>query len=228
MKRKGTALLLLLTLAILAVVFLALGDVVSFDRLKADQQALTATFGRNPIVFTAAFMALHATALGLCIPGSMLTFGLAGGAIFGAAWGMPVVLLGVVTGDCLGFLLARFVARDWVRRRFARQVAWIERGVARNGPIYLLALRLMGVVPFFLVNLGMGLTSMPLRVFAPVSLLAVTPATLLYVHAGTQLARIERPADVLSAELLASFALLALIPLAARKLFARRIAAPAP
>jgi pyruvate/2-oxoglutarate dehydrogenase complex dihydrolipoamide dehydrogenase (E3) component len=110
-------------------------------------------------------------------------------------------------------LAARFVARDWVRKRFPRAVEAVDKGIAKDGAIYLLSLRLAPVFPFFLVNLAMGLTAMPVGRYALVTWAGALPGTIAYTFAGTQLARITRPSDALSPGLLLAFLGLALVPL---------------
>lgn len=147
---------------------------------------------------------------------------LAGGALFGVGWGTLIVLSAMTIGDSLGFLAARYIVGDWVRTHVHGVLANIEDEVERNGAYYLLSLRLMAAIPYFVINLAFGLTAMRLRVFAPVSFLGLAPATMLYVNAGTALSRIERPRDALSPGLLVTLCLLALVPLAARYWFGRR------
>ena len=85
---------------------------------------------------------------------------LAGGAIFGLGWGLLLVSFASSLGATLAFLAARFLLRDWVQTRFASRLADINKGVQRDGAFYLFGLRLIPVVPFFVINLAMGLTSM--------------------------------------------------------------------
>ena len=174
------------------------------------------------MLFTACFMLLHISALALCIPGAVLGMALAGGAIFGPVAGTLIVLTSLTIGDSLGFLAARFLVGDLVRARFSSQLERVEEEVTRNGAFYLLSLRLMAAMPYFVVNLTFGVTRMPLRIFAPVSFIGLAPATALYVTAGTELGRIDSAGDVLSPRLIAAFALLAIIPLVARYFLARR------
>lgn len=88
----------------------------------------------------------------------------------------------------------------------------------RDGAFYLFGLRLIPVVPFFVINLAMGLTTMRARTFYWVSQLGMLAGTAVYVNAGTQLAQIQSPKDVVSPGLLGSFVLLGLFPLIARKM----------
>jgi hypothetical protein len=123
-------------------------------------------------------------------------------------------------GATLAFLVARYLLRDAVQRRFGG--AWsraVDEGFARDGAFYLFTLRLLPL-PFFLVNLVMGLTPIRVRTFYWVSQLAMLGATLVYVNAGTQLARVEALSDIVSPSLLLSFALLGVFPLIARRVLA--------
>ena len=78
-------------------------------------------------------------------------------------------------GATLAMLASRFVLRDWVQARFERRLAPINRGVEREGAFYLFTLRLIPAVPFFLINLAMGLTRMRTWTFYWVSQLAMFP-----------------------------------------------------
>lgn len=219
---KRVATLLLLLGLLITFFALDLQRYLSFSALKDSHGQLVQLYRAEPLLFIATFMAIHICALALCLPGAVLTMALAGGAIFGPALGTLVVLTSLTIGDSLGFLAARFLIGDWVRERFSPSLKKAEVEVERNGAFYLLSLRLMAAVPYFVVNLTFGLTRMRLRTFAPVSFVGLAPATALYVNAGTELAAIERPGDILSARLIATFALLAILPLVARYFLARR------
>lgn len=220
MKQK---LLILAVLVIAAMVFFALGlnRYLSFEWIKSTHQDLTNAFAENPFMVAGAFMAILTGAMALSIPGSVLTLALAAGAIFGLWWGIPIVLVGIVVGDSLAFLMARYLFRDWVERRFAQQATMMQRGFERNGAYYLFAMRLAAVIPFFIVNWTMALTRMKLRLFAPVSFLGLVPVTAIYVNAGTQLAQIENPGDIISLPVLVSLGLLGIAPIILRLMMNR-------
>jgi uncharacterized membrane protein YdjX (TVP38/TMEM64 family) len=91
----------------------------------------------------------------------------------------------------------------------------------REGAAYLFTLRLIPVIPFFVVNLVMGLTELSARTFYWVSQIGMLPATLVYVNAGTQLAAVHCLSDIVSSRLLGSFLLLGLVTLLARWILAR-------
>jgi pyruvate/2-oxoglutarate dehydrogenase complex dihydrolipoamide dehydrogenase (E3) component len=105
-----------------------------------------------------------------------------------------------------------------VTRRFGQRLAAIDQGVRREGALYLFTLRLVPVFPFFLINLLLGLTAMKARTFYWVSQLGMLAGTVVYVNAGTQLARLDSLSGILSPGLLGAFALLGIFPLIARRI----------
>lgn len=218
---KRAATLVALLLAVVLFFSLGLQDYLRLSAIKESHASLVELYRSAPLAFIAGFMAVHICALALCLPGAVLTMALAGGSIFGPALGTLIVLISLTIGDSLGFLAARFLAGDWVRRRFTTQLEKVEAEIDRNGAFYLLSLRLMAAMPYFVVNLTFGLTTMRLTTFAPVSFVGLLPATALYVNAGTELSLIDSPGDVLSPQLIATFALLAVLPLIARFAFRR-------
>jgi uncharacterized membrane protein YdjX (TVP38/TMEM64 family) len=89
-------------------------------------------------------------------------------------------------GATIAFLLSRYLLRDAVRRRYAERLARFDDALRRDGPFYLFTLRLTPVVPFWLVNLLMGLTPLRTRTFWWVSQVGMLPATCVFVFAGSQ------------------------------------------
>ena len=108
--------------------------------------------------------------------------------------------------------------RDWVQGRFGDRLRAVNEGIAREGAFYLFTLRLIPAVPFFALNLVMGLTPMRLATYYWVSQLGMLPATAVYVNAGAQLSRVDSLAGIASPGLLVSLALLGIFPLAVKKI----------
>jgi uncharacterized membrane protein YdjX (TVP38/TMEM64 family) len=163
------------------------------------------------------FFLVYAAVTGLSLPVAA-PLSLAAGALFGRWLGTAVVSAASTLGATAAFFSSRYVLRDFVRRRLGPRLEALDRGLDEDGAFYLLTLRLVPLVPFFLVNLGMGLTRVRLRTFVWVSWLGMLPGTFLYVNAGTELARVASPADALSPEVLLSLAALGVVPLALRLL----------
>lgn len=176
--------------------------------------------GQHPVLALAAFFVVYAVAASLPLP-VLTVMNLLAGALFGRTAGTAVAALGYTAGVTVAFLAARWLFRDRVQNHSGAWLRRVESGVARDGAFYLLTLRLMPSVPFFLVNVLMALTPMRTRTFALVSWLGVLPMTFLCAGVGTELAALKAPADVLSGPMIASLVALAVVPLIVRKLLRR-------
>jgi len=127
-----------------------------------------------------------------------------------------------VFGATIAFLSSRFLLRDWVQRRFGGQLAAFNKGIERDGAFYLISLGLIPVFPYSVINLVMGLTPIRVSTFFWASQTGMLLETILLVNAGTQIARIDSLAGLLSPELIGSLALLGIAPLAIRFYLDRR------
>jgi pyruvate/2-oxoglutarate dehydrogenase complex dihydrolipoamide dehydrogenase (E3) component/uncharacterized membrane protein YdjX (TVP38/TMEM64 family) len=192
-----------------------LGSLLTLDNLKASRDALQAQVQARPLATAGLFFVTYVAATALSIPGALILT-LAAGAMFGLGWGLLLVSFASSLGALLAFLVARYLLRDAIQARFGKALAPINEGVQKDGIFYLLTLRLVPVFPFWLINLLMGLTPMGTGRFYLVSQLGMLAGTAVYVNAGTQLAAIQSPGDILSPGLLGSFVLLGLFPLLAK------------
>jgi pyruvate/2-oxoglutarate dehydrogenase complex dihydrolipoamide dehydrogenase (E3) component/uncharacterized membrane protein YdjX (TVP38/TMEM64 family) len=209
-------------LAIVIATFFAfdLGRYLTLDALKAQQAAIAAYRDSHPWSAAAAYFLLYVIVTGLSLPGAAVLT-LAGGAIFGLLWGTVLVSFASSLGATLALLATRFLFRDIVKARFGERFKVIDAGIAKEGAFYLFTLRLVPLFPFFLINLAMGLTALPARTFYWVSQLGMLPGTIVYVNAGSELAKIDSLAGILSPGLVISFALLGIFPLLAKKVVER-------
>ena len=196
-----------------------LGRYFELQAVKDSQLAIETYRDRHPLLALALYFGLYVVVTALSLPGAALLT-LIGGAIFGLLWGTLVVSFASTLGATAAFLSARFLLRDWVSARFGPRLVAIDEGVKREGAFYLFTLRLVPLFPFFLVNLLLGLTAMRTWTFFWVSQLGMLAGTIVYVNAGTQLARIDSLGGVLSPALLASFVVLGVFPLLARRVVA--------
>ena len=214
-------LLLLLALGLLVGAFFVfdLGRFFSLDYFKSQQAAIETWRAAHPGLTAGLFFAGYVAVTGLSLPGAAVMT-LVAGAIFGLLWGTVIVSFASTLGATLAFLAARFVLRDWVQGKFGEKLKAINAGMAKEGGFYLFTLRLIPIFPFFIINLLMGLTPIRTWTFYWVSQIGMLAGTLVYVNAGTQLAKIDSLHGILSAELLASFALLGVFPLIAKKIVA--------
>ncbi|WP_417548481.1 FAD-dependent oxidoreductase [Marinobacter segnicrescens] len=210
-------LIVLTLIALLVAAFITLGgpDVLTLENLKQNQAQLEAWIADNLVLAVSLYALVYVVSTALSLPGATVLT-LAGGAFLGNLVGLLTVSVASTIGASLAFLVARFLLRDTLKRKYAKTIRRIDEGIEKDGAFYLATLRLVPVFPFFLINLAMGLTGMKLRTYALVSWLGMLPGTFVYVNAGTQLGQVSSIGDIVSADLLLSFALLGLFPLMAK------------
>lgn len=204
-------------LVLVVVLVLAIFSRHYLDPAEIAAQATSASdwIALNPGKAGILFAIIYVIVTGLSLPGAA-ALSLLGGSLFGLWLGTLLVSFASTIGATIAMVAARFFLRDSIERHFPEAVAKVDRGVTLDGARYLFALRLVPVFPFFLVNLAMGLTRMPVITFAWVSQLGALPATILYVNAGSQLGSIENAGEIFSARIVLAFAALAALPFAAK------------
>lgn len=207
-------------LAAVAAFFLTdLERYLSLEYLKTSRDSLEKLRETHPAATIFGYVALYVAVAGLSLPGAAVLT-LAAGALFGVALGTVVVSFASSIGATLACLTARFLLRDWVQRTFHDTWGMVNEGMAREGIFYLFSLRLVPVIPFFAVNLVMGLTRMRLTTFYWVSQIGMLPGTVLYVNAGRELSRMDSLSQIMSPRVAVSLVILGVFPLAARRILA--------
>lgn len=192
-------------------------DLASLQQHQADWATL---HDNAPWQLRACFFLAYLALAAVSLPGTAL-LSVAGGAVLGFGWGLLLASFAGSLGALVSFSLSRTLLRGWVQQRFQAQLAVVNDGLANAGILYLFGLRLIPLVPFFLVNLTMGLTTLRPWTFYWVSQLGMLAGTAIYVNAGLQLASLQSLDDVASPALLGSLALLGVFPLAVRAFWQR-------
>ena len=188
---------------------------LTLQGLKARQLALGAWVASNHLLALASLFLVYVAIAALSLPGAAILT-LAAGALFGMLEGTLLASFASSIGATLAFLVSRFLLRDSLRAKYGQRLRAFDEGIQRDGALYLFSLRLVPAFPFFLVNLLAGLTALKTGVFYLVSQVGMLPGTIAYVYAGTQLARIDSLAGILSPGLIAAFVLLGILPLLMR------------
>ncbi len=206
----------------IALLLVFIGAIAAFYLLDG-QQYLTrdyfeSLYSSNPTQTIAIFFLIYVAVAALSLPGAAILT-LVAGAIFGLGTGLLIVSFASSIGATLAFLFSRTLLGDWVQKKFSNYMESINAGVEKDGLFYLLTLRLIPAVPFFVINLVMGLTPMKARSFYWVSQLGMLPGTAVFVNAGAQLGQVEElsASGILTPELIGSFVLLGVFPWLARK-----------
>ncbi len=215
---KSKLILLAVVAVLIGTFFLFdLGQYLTLEFFRSQREAIVTYYQAHPWQTIATYFLIYVAVTGLSLPGAALMT-LVGGAIFGLLWGTIVVSFASTIGATLAFLVSRLLLRDYVQGRFGESLKAVNQGVRTDGPFYLFTLRLVPLFPFFVINLVMGLTPIRTATFFLVSQLGMLAGTIVYVNAGTQIAQIESLGGILSPGLIASFTLLGIFPLIAKKL----------
>lgn len=219
-KRKLVQKILILCAIILLIAlfyFLDAGRYFSLGYIKASQERFALLYKEHRVAVMATYMGTYIIMSALSLPGAAVMT-LLGGALFGFVVGTIVVSFASTIGATLACIVARFLLRDWVQEKVGGKLKVINEGVEKEGVLYLFTMRLIPAFPFWLVNLAMGLTRIPLPTFYWVSQIGMLPATMVFVFAGRELGQIESLSGILSPGLIIAFVILGVFPIATKKI----------
>lgn len=160
-----------------------LAETISWANLARQQDALQQSVAQRPVLFAAAYATIYATFVALSLPQAVVLT-IAGGLLFGAVAGGALAILGATVGAVLLFLLARSALGDSLVRRGGRLVQAAREGLQRDGFHYLLAIRLIPVFPFWLVNLAAAVGGIRLVPYAAATLIGIAPGTFVFASVG--------------------------------------------
>ncbi len=214
---KGAQVLLLVLVAGAIALFfvLDLDRYLTLEALKAQQRAFDLYYESHPALAVGGFFGAYVLMTALSLPAATI-MSLAAGALFGIVGGTIIISFASTIGATIAFVIARYVLRDALRQRYRTKLDAIDQGVAKDGVWFLLTLRLVPLFPFFVANILMALTAIRLWTYFWVSQVGMLPGAIAYANAGTQLARIDNLSEVLSPEVILSFAALGFLPIVAK------------
>jgi uncharacterized membrane protein YdjX (TVP38/TMEM64 family) len=215
MNHKRLLILATVLIVAFAIVVLDLHKFLTLASLKQQHDVLHHHITQNYFLSGLVFLSLYIFVTALSIPGAIILT-LAGGALFGLLWGTILVSLSSTLGATLAFVIARTFFGEKVRTKFSTRFSKVSKGFEKDGAFFLFSLRLVPVIPFFLINILMAITPIKWFQFLLVSMLGMFPATVVFVNAGTQLAEVRQVDDILSAQLLIAFTMIALLPWVAK------------
>ena len=214
---KKLSLMVIFIVVIVSFFSLNIQSYFTLENLKSYKKILISLYENNPIIFLIVFFTIYILVTALSLPGATILT-ISGGVIFGLFLGTLVVSFASTIGATIAMIISRYFFKDWVKTRFEKQMEKINFGMNKDGVFYLFTLRLVPAIPFFVVNLIIGLTSLRLFTFFWVSQLGMLPATLVYINAGSKLNDIGKSSDILSPIFIGSFLILGMFPLMAKML----------
>ncbi len=206
-----------LVIAAFAVISTQYGDQLSLTTLARQEAALRLMLDQRPVLIYGGAFLLYALVTGFSLPGAAVLT-LAYGWFFKFWPALILVSFASTTGATLAFLLSRFLFRDAIQRRFGDRLAKFNEALAREGAFYLFTLRLIPLVPFFVINAVMGLTPIRITTFYWVSQLGMLAGTAVYVYAGASVGTLEELSQrgaggILNVQTIIAFVLLGVFPL---------------
>ncbi len=206
-------LLLIFVIALVAAVrFSPYSQLLTLENLKQERFHLFAFVHDHYLLSVFAFIGLYILVTGLSIPGAAILT-MAGGAAYGTVFTTVYVNIGATAGATAAFFAARYLLGDRLQARYGEQLNRFNKEMRKNGPRYLLSLRLVPIFPFFLINLLAGLTRVPPGTFIWTTALGIIPGTLLFAYAGRQIGAINTPAEIFTSRVILAFAALAAVTL---------------
>jgi uncharacterized membrane protein YdjX (TVP38/TMEM64 family) len=224
----AVAIKIVVLLAVGSAIFFAYknyGDVLTLESLASKETELRQYQSDNPVLVYGIAFLVYVAVTGLSLPGAaVLTLVI--GWYFGFVRGLILVSFASTAGATVAFLLSRYLLRDTIQNKFGNKLTSFNESLKREGAFYLFTLRLIPAVPFFVINVVMGLTPVKTSTYWWVSQLGMLPGTAVYVYAGSQFPDLKTQAEkgaggILTPQLIAAFVLLGLFPLVVKKLMAK-------
>ena len=189
-ERSGSRWLRYAPIALIAIgaaaAFMAFGDYLSFDTLRDNREALLAWRDGNYVLAAGAFVLAYTLVVALSIPGALwMTLG--GGFLFGVVGGSLLTVVAATIGATAIFLAARTSLGEALRAKAGPWLQKLEGGVRENEVSYMLLLRLVPAVPFFIANLAPAFLGVRLTTYVWTTFLGILPATAVYSWVGAGL-----------------------------------------
>jgi uncharacterized membrane protein YdjX (TVP38/TMEM64 family) len=224
---RGKLIVLAALLAIAAVAAWQFRDLISLDALVQRERRLRDLQAEHSWLLFGLGFVVYTAVCGLSIPGGATALTLLFGWLFGFWRAVLLVSFASTAGATLAFLMSRYLLRDYVQSRFANRLGRVRAAFDRDGILFLFCMRLSPVVPFFAINVVMGLTSIRARTFWWVSQLGMLPATCIYISVASSisLAKLAETGGrgILTPRIILGLSLLGAFPLVVRKLVGRRL-----
>ena len=157
------------------------------NRGRMDPASFEAGVSAYGVLAPVVFVGLYIAGTVVFLPGTL--FALASGALFGPLWGTLLGLSGATIGAAIAFLIARYLASDWVARKAGPRLKRLIEGVESEGWRFVAFVRLVPLFPFNLANYALGLTRIRFLPYVATTFVAMAPGALAYTwlgHAGRE------------------------------------------
>ncbi len=197
---------------IIALRFSGVGGYITLEMIQEKRAQLEQFVSMHYLWSVFAYIIFYIAAAALALPLASLGT-VVSGFLFGVIAGTIYTNIGATIGATIFFLLVRYSFGNSLQARYQKQLAWFNKQMDAYGISYLIAVRFLALIPFFVVNLLIGLTNVPLQTFIWTTSLGIIPGSFVYAFAGRQLATMTSLRDIFSLNILLAFALLASLAL---------------
>ena len=187
------------------------GRYLTFENLKQNREMLQ-HFVKEHYLESVLIFILIFISTAFIIPGAIIV-SVAGGLFYGVLMGTLYINIGSTVGATLAFLTARYLIGQWVQKRYHVQMGTFNSEIDRHGTNYLVTLRIVPVLPFFMVNYLAGLTRISTKKFFLTTSIGMIPGSLIYTFAGQQFSEVTTPEDITSPQLIIALVLLGVFAL---------------
>lgn len=189
------------------IVFSWMSRFISLEQIQTHSIAFKAFVGEHYIAAVLLYIAIYACTIAVGIPG-VAPLSLLGGYLFGVLLGTVYGAFGATVGSLLAFVIVRYLLKNWVMRRYGRQIVGFNEQMRKYGANYLLMVHYASVIPFFFINTLAAISDVGWWTFIWTTVAGFIPLAVIYSFAGRELGTIESVGDILSAPIIAVFVLL--------------------
>lgn len=138
---------------------------------------------------------------------------LLGGFFFGFYLGAFYNIAATILACLIGFGISRYAFRDLFEKRYYSKLQTVENEIENNGFYYFLSLRLVMVVPYFLINILAGISRVSFKKYLFSTIFGVMPASLIYANGGNKLEQINSLQELFKSDIVFALAMIAIIVL---------------
>lgn len=222
--------ILLLILALIGVLYFELHDYLTFATLKENHHFLLKWTHDHQVLSGLLFTLFYVVAVALSLPVAVY-LNVTSGFLFGMIWGTVYAVVGATVGACILFWAVNTAYGEWLEQKASGWIKDMEHGFQRNALNYLLALRLVPIIPFWVTNIVAALFNVPIRTFVLTTFFGIIPETALYIWMGTSLEHMFHVGETPTLDMvfapsilipLLALAILPLIPLIYKKITSLR------
>lgn len=191
-----------------------LDQYITFDALREHRSWLLDQVQNNTLITAATFMAIYIVVVAFSLPGGAILT-IVGGFLFGLGFGTIFVVISATIGATALFLVAKTTIGDALKAKMGPWLQKMEKGFQENAFNYLLAMRLIPIFPFFVVNLVPAFLGVQLKAYFFATLFGIIPGSVVYIQVGAGLGSIFDSGEEFSASgILTTDVILALVGLA--------------